>query len=312
MSHELYKVHRPKTFKQVLGQPDAINILTKFVSRSEIPHCILFTGPSGVGKTTLARIIAGKLECHKTMCNELNTADFRGIEMVRNLREKINLSPLAGRVRVYIIEECHQLTKDAQEGFLKMFEDTPKHVYFLLTTTNPGKLLKAIITRSTEIRLNPLTSKVIQEIITKCYEATYGVGLSEEVRDKITEAADGSARKALVILDQIANIDGEDNQLDAINTSMSDYQGIDLAKALIDFKNKWPDVAKIIKDADFDEEKVRRQVLGYAAAILVKSPVGKMANRAQLIVNSFRDNFFDSGRAGLIAASYEVMSSLGG
>ena len=99
---ELYKKHRPASFDNVIGQDEAVRSLSEFVKNNKIPHAILFTGPSGVGKTTLARILKDHLGCGDPDFQEINTADFRGIDTVREIRQRMGLAPMFGKSRVWL------------------------------------------------------------------------------------------------------------------------------------------------------------------------------------------------------------------
>src|SRR4030067_1009997 len=104
---ELYKKYRPKTFKDVVGQDEVVNVLSAMGKKNETPHFILFSGPRGVGKTSIARIIKSKLHCSDHDFKELNAADFRGIDVVREIRRSMSLSPLIGQVRLWLLDEVH-------------------------------------------------------------------------------------------------------------------------------------------------------------------------------------------------------------
>jgi len=140
-------------------------MLAQMVKRNKVPHTLLFSGPPGCGKTTLARILRKKLNCGKYDFSEVNCADFRGIDMVRDIRSHLQQAPISGDCRVWLIDEAHKLSNDAQNAFLKMLEDTPNHVYFFLATTNPQKLLKTIRTRCTEVVVKSLGDKNMEELI---------------------------------------------------------------------------------------------------------------------------------------------------
>ena len=101
---ELYKKYRPKTLDKILGQDSSVKILKSFIAKRKIPHALLFTGPSGCGKTTLARILRRELKCGKHDFTELDCTDFKGIEMVRNIRTRLQAAPISGRWRVWIID----------------------------------------------------------------------------------------------------------------------------------------------------------------------------------------------------------------
>jgi DNA polymerase III gamma/tau subunit len=303
---ELYRKYRPTDFDSIIGQPEAVKVLKQMEKRKAFPHAIMLTGASGCGKTTIARIIRSKLNCGEMDWNELNCADFRGIDMIRDIRSRYMIAPVSS-CRIWLIDEAHQLTKDAQNGFLKMLEDTPKHVYFMLATTDPGKLLRTIQTRCTEIKVKPLTptqlaslvaSVVQKEVDSKDYPP-------DEVIEKIAELAEGSARKALVLLEQVLYLDTADEQIDALEKSDYKSQSIELCRCLINPRAKFADAAKILKGLEEEPETIRRMILGYFTNVLLSG--GKMAGRAYMVVQAFRDNFFDCGKAGLAAACYEIL-----
>lgn len=300
---ELYRKLRPTDFDQIVGQQTAVKTLQGFISEEKTPHAILLTGPSGVGKTTIARILRNKLNCGELDFVEMNAADKGGIDYIRRIRDTMNLSPMAGTSRVWLVEECHQLTEPAQQTILKMLEDCPNHVYFILTTTNPESLLKAIRTRCTEIKLSYLTAgqlaKVIRFILGKEKKK-----LSDEVISKIIVVAEGSARKALVLLEQVLMVKGDEGQLEAIDASDAEKQAIELARTLFNYKSSWSDAANVLKNLKDDAEGTRRLILAYANKILLSG--GKLSDRAYLIISVMRDNLFASGKAGLSACCYEI------
>lgn len=303
--HEIYKTHRPTSLAAVIGQPEACRVLGDFIKKKRIPHAILFTGPSGCGKTTLARIVRSELSCQDLDFSEMNCADFRGIDMVREMRSRMGLAAMGGGCRVYLIDECHKLTNDAQTALLKMLEDTPKHVYFMLCTTDPNKMLRTLLTRCTEVRVKPVTGKVLGELVGKVARKEK-IAVGEEVIEKIVEVADGSPRKALVLLDQIREIDDEETQLNAIQSSDIKAQAIEICRTLMNPRAVWADMAKVLKGVEEDPESIRWMVLGYMTNVLLGG--GKMAPRAYNIIQIFRDNFFDSKKAGLVSCCYEVFS----
>jgi len=304
VNDELYKKYRPKRLKHVEGQERAVAVLQGLLDGNKVPHTILLSGPSGTGKTTIARIIKRELKCSDADWQEKNCADFRGIDMVRQLRSQVGMAPMDGPCRIFYIDECHRLTGEAQDAFLKLLEDTPSHVYFLLATTEPNKLKKTILTRSTKVQLNSLDMEALQSVLRRVIKREK-LDVSEEVIERISDVADGSARDALVILNQVSGL-SEDEQLDAVQKASVRQQAIEIARALINPKTKWNQMAKILREVDDEPEGIRYLVLAYATSVLLKGG-GKMADRAYLIIDAFSDNFFDSKRAGLVAACYEVL-----
>ena len=300
---ELYKKHRPRRLSKVIGQDEAVKMLESKSASGNIPHSMLFTGPSGCGKTTLARIVAKLVKCGKHDLREINCADFRGIDTIREIRGRMTQAPISGESRVYIIDECHKLSNDAQNAFLKQLEDTPEHVYFMLATTEPNKVIKTIRTRCTEISVKSLTDNDI-EILVKNTLKKEKKEVSKSVIDKIVENSEGSARKALVFLDQIIDMEHEKDMKELIISSSSENAAIEIARALTKNGTTWPQMSKILKSVDLkDAEGIRYLILAYAKSVLLNSG----SARAFLIIDTFKDNFYDSKEAGVVHACYSII-----
>lgn len=308
---ELYRKHRPKSLRLVEGQARAISMLNKMVEKGNIPHALLFTGPSGTGKTTLARILArGPLQCSERDFIEINTADLRGVDDIRAIRKRIDLSPMMGSSRVWCIDEAHKMTNDAQNALLKMLEDPPKHAYFVLCTTDPQKLIKTIHGRCTEVKLNPIDADSLHVVLTRvCTDEKLKV--SRDVLEEIIAAAEGSARKALVILEQVGSLDPKEQAAAIANTTFTKDGARDLSRLLINTRTTWHDVAKLLRVLkDEEPESIRYAVLGYMRMCLLgsdeKAPNMNTAPRAWMVIDIFSKNFYDSKHAGLAAACWEV------
>jgi DNA polymerase III gamma/tau subunit len=309
---ELYKKHRPTTFKSIVGQSDACAMLHNMVKTNKVPHAILFSGPSGCGKTTLARILKQKLGCDEADFREINSGDDRSIDGIRRIRSSMGLAPMAGTCRIYLLDEAHQITGDAQEALLKMLEDTPRHVYFFLCTTDPQKLKDAIRTRCTEVALKSVEAVDVLILLEQVVELEDGE-VSQEVLDAIVSQSDGSPRKALVLLQQVLAVPNgsEEDRLNLVRCSSSKEAASMLAKLLVEASINWPSVAAALKNVPWTEaENVRRMTLGYARAILLnQKQSGFMATRCFLILQVFRRNLYDSGNAGLVADCWDVYIS---
>lgn len=305
MSHELYKKYRPKTFKAFAGNKAVKNQLAGWVRNKKVPHCILFQGGSGMGKTTLARILRTKLNCGDADLREINAAGkARGIDEVKKIESQISMAPISGDCRFYIIDEAHKMTNDAQNAILKMLEDTPKHVYFVLCTTEPNKLLKTIKTRSTIVTVSPLTQTECEALLVKICKREK-LEVEEEVVEAIAKASDGSSRKALVLLNQVADMDPE-QRLDAIVNTDETKHAIDLCRLLMNTRTKWPAVAKLIKSIEgLEAESFRWMMLSYANNVILGG--GKNAARAFVILDQFSSNYYDTKKSGLLADCWEVI-----
>jgi len=301
---ELYKKHRPTRFAELFGQDGAVNSLVDLGKRHAIPHCLLLSGPSGCGKTTIARILKEKLGCSDFDFVELNIADLRGIDVIRSIREQMNRAAIGGKNRLWLLDEVARATKDSQNALLKILEDTPGHVYFILCTTEPQQLLETIRTRATEIKVKSLKDGDMRELL-KSISAKEEFELDEEVMDKIVSCADGSPRKALVLLNQILGLPKTEEQLAAVSAGQSTAEAIELARTLMKPKVSWPAVAKILKTLEDDPESLRRMILGYCTAVMLGG--GTSGDRAYRIITCFERNFYDSGKAGLCASCWEVV-----
>src|SRR3990167_1615888 len=228
---EIYKKHRPQTPKDLFGQKEAVDVLKGLGQSGRMPHAMLFSGPSGVGKTTIARMVARMLKCGAGDLQEINAAQIVGIDFIRTLQQQAQMYPIAGEARVWILDECHKLSAAAQDGLLKLLEDPPSHAYFFLCTTDQQKLKKTIVTRCTEIKLRLLTDDHIRALLNKVSAEEEPV--TEAVIDKIVTIAGGSARKALVMYEQVMGIPSEADQISALDMADSSVISEDLAKQLL-------------------------------------------------------------------------------
>lgn len=299
MSHELYKKYRPKLLKHIVGQDAAVKALSKLLANG-FPHATLFSGPSGCGKTTAARIIKSKLGCSDEDCVELDFGQFRGIDTVRDIRQQMQLYPMSGKCRMWICDEIHRATGDSLSAMLKILEDTPDHVYFILATTDPQKLLPTIRTRCTEIKLQPIESKILISLI-KDVAGKEGKTVTDAVAERIAEVAEGSARKSLVLLGQVIDLETEEGQLKQILSNDTKKNVADLCQALLK-KATWWTVSGIIARMNEEPETIRRGVLGYMSDVVMK---GHNKRGLQVIAN-FGNHWYDCGRAGLILCCGEL------
>lgn len=306
---ELYRRYRPTSFKELLGQDEAVACLTDLGRRRAIPHVLLLSGASGTGKTSTARILRVKLGCSDQDFQEINAADFRGIDTVRDIRSHLGLAPIGGRCRVYLLDEIAAITGAASDALLKLLEDTPETVYFFLCTTDPQKLKETIRTRCTEIKFKPLGLMDLRILVTRIAKAE-SVVLDEEICDAISEIAMGSARKALVLLHSVLNITDKQKQLEIIKTHDSRHAAIELARALLGGRSNWRDVARILNGIDEDPEQVRRLVVAYARKALIDGRNDTICSRAAGIINAFRDPLYDIGAAGLALGAWEVIGGV--
>lgn len=294
--------YRPKTFEQILGNRTTILALENMLKDKEsCPHSFLFHGPTGTGKTTLARIVARELGCEDMNIIEIDTAQFRGIDTIRDLRKNAKYAPLGGGDRVYIMDEVHKITGEAQNAFLKILEDTPKHIYFILCTTDPNSLLPTVRNRCSQFQTSPLNDKQMFDLLTSVTEAE-GDSITQEIIEQITLDSQGSPRHALQILKQVLNVPEKRRLKIASEAAIEQTESITLCRALI--KNEgWGHIKNILKGLKTQEaESVRRVVLGYASSVLLNS----LNDRAAVILECFEEPFYNIGFPGLVLACYRA------
>ena len=226
----LYRKWRPQTFEDIIGQKHITQTLINAISLNRISHAYIFSGPRGVGKTTTARILAKSLNCVKGPtahpCNkcerciritdgysmdviEIDGASNRGIDDIRDLRNKVKFTPAEGKYKVYIIDEVHMLTTEAFNALLKTLEEPPSHVIFIFATTNPHKIPSTILSRCQwfnfrRIALEDIVAKL--KIIVKDED----LKIDDKVLDIIARNSTGSMRDAESTLDQIIAYCGKD------------------------------------------------------------------------------------------------------
>ena len=298
----LYLKYRPKEFDEVYGNEQTLETLQELLTKPNPPHSYLLHGPTGCGKTTLARIIARKLGCEGNDFRELDTADFRGIDTIREIREHMQYRPLQGKCRVWLLDEVHQVTREGQNALLKALEDTPHHVYFILCTTDLHKLLPTIRGRCSEFSVKPLSDRNMKSLLHKVVKAE-GERLNKKVYDQIIQDSQGHPRNALQILEQALAVPPEKRLEVAKRVAEKQSQTIQLCRALLD-GSPWSKVMQILKGLkEEDPEGVRRAVLGYCQAVLLNGE----NNQAGVVMEEFIEPFYNSGFAGLVFACYSVV-----
>ena len=295
--------YRPQTFEAILGNRTLILALENMLKDKEnCPHAFLFHGPTGTGKTTLARIVASELGCEETNVIEIDTAQFRGIDTIRDLRKNAKFAPLGGGDRVYIIDEVQKMTGDAQNAFLKILEDTPKHIYFILCTTDPQSLLPTVKNRCSQFQTSPLNDKQMTDLLMRVAKEE-GESISQDIVDQITLDSQGLPRHALQILEQVLNVPEGRRLKMSQEAAIEQTESIALCRELMK-GSSWDKVKTILKGLKTqDAESVRRVVLGYASSVLLNGG----NSQAGLILECFEEPFYNIGFPGLVLASYRVI-----
>lgn len=233
----LYRKYRPQKFEEIIGQEHVVRTITNALSSNSISHAYIFSGPRGSGKTTIARLLAKAVNCHNRKegsfepCDkcpscleikegrsldliEIDAASHRGIDEMRELREGIRFAPSKEKRKVFVIDECHQLTKEAVNALLKTLEEPPTHALFILATTEIHKMIPTIISRCQRFDFRKITLVEIVkrlEILSKKEE----VKIEKETLELIAANSGGAVRDAESLLDQVLTFGRSDKEIKA-------------------------------------------------------------------------------------------------
>ncbi|GFP24815.1 DNA polymerase III subunit gamma/tau [Candidatus Hakubella thermalkaliphila] len=239
MQHiSLYRRWRPQTFEEVIGQNHITKTLANAIRYNQLSHAFIFCGPRGTGKTSTARILAKSINCEQgptpNACNqcqsciqisngtcldviEIDAASNRGIDEIRALRDKIHFSPATVRTKVYIIDEVHMLTTEAFNALLKILEEPPSHVIFVLATTEPNKVLPTIMSRCQRFDFNPISVDVIMRKL-RLVAQKEELEIPEDALRLVARHAAGSLRDAEGALEQMASFSGKRITVEDVQT----------------------------------------------------------------------------------------------
>ncbi|HWL89838.1 MAG TPA: DNA polymerase III subunit gamma/tau [Actinomycetota bacterium] len=296
----LYRRYRPQTPAEVLGQDHVVRALTGAIRDGRLHHAFLFCGPRGTGKTSTARILAKMVNCatgptaepcggcdqcvsiregtHLDVV-EIDAASHGGVEDARELREKAPTAPVQGREKVYIIDEAQRLSREAFDALLKVFEEPPPGVRFVLATTEPHKMPATIVGRCQRFDFRRHTMEGLSELLQKV-AASEGVTLDDSAAHAIARHAEGSARDALSLLDQAGVLGGQkvdDAAIQALLGAPRSQVQVELADgvAVGDARSAFEIVNRLVQDGQ-DLRNVTNETLAhFRDLLLVKTAPGQ-------------------------------------
>ena len=277
----LYRTYRPQSFSEIIGQETIVKTLQNEIKENKISHAYLFSGPRGTGKTSIARVFAKALNCPHLVngepCNECSTckeitegvnpdvieidaASNNGVDEIRAMKDRIGFLPAGSKYKIYIIDEVHMLSTSAFNAFLKTLEEPPKHVIFILATTEPQKILSTVLSRCQRYDFKSLTVEEILDVLEKvCIQED--VDYDKEALINIAKASDGGLRDALSYLDQAvsycgdkitdedaANVTGTvaKDKLFALTKAMKDKNLTESICLINELQNSGKEVSKIV------------------------------------------------------------------
>lgn len=272
---DLTDKYRPSKLDEVIGQDVVVESLKEIISKdNKLPPCLLLTGPSGVGKTTIARCLAKAVGCIDSNIIEINAAKFTGIDDMREVTELSNFMSIGGN-RVFIIDEVHGLSKQAFDSLLKNLEEPSKGTTWILCSTNPTKIPKSIKTRCHDYELKKVSASKIQKLLTRIAE-TEKFEIDKSILTYIAIKAEGSPRQAIKYLDMSRGLTPD--KVKELIKETGDVDGtpevINLARVVAK-KGTFAEALAALKGIEDANESIRIVVLSYLTKCVTGSPPNK-------------------------------------
>jgi len=308
MSTSLHTAYRPNVFKDVIGHDAVVKSLRKVVKEGRA-HTFLFTGGSGLGKTTLARIVANEFallgaksdDATITLANilDVDAATHTGVDAMRSIVQKANYRAIGDSpVKGIIVDECHKLSSNAWDSILKATEEPPKHVYWFFCTTLPGKVPATIKTRCIDYHLKPLSEDEILLILAEVMDKA-DLKVEDEILELIAENSGGSPRQALTYLEKVEYCETVTDAREALRLAGETKEINDFCQFLMKPKGTWKDAMRICKDmeeANQDAESIRIVTCHYMAKVAAKTTDHRRAASLLRIIECFSTPYDNSAK----------------
>lgn len=304
--------YRPTRLEEVFGNEELVEALENMVKRAKPRSSYFFTGVPGSGKTTMARVLKNELQVHDNDFHEYDAATTRGIDTIRAIRDQAHSKALFGKRKMYLLDECHQITGAASESLLKFLEDPPNHVYVALCTSEPGRIhantLSAFRRRCFCGELKRISPPEISEYLRAICESE-DEKVDNKLLRKISLNCSGSIGHALSMLDTVFTTKGKKDitLLDTIYFTDESLKPIILA--MIDDTEsgpvKWKKISKFLKSYEGNPEEARRAIGNYLAKVIQNKDLSKGRNIVSRAV-LFSESFHDAGMLGLTLACYQA------
>lgn len=288
----LHLKYRPVTLDEVIGQPAVVRSLKQQL-KDRTPHAFLFTGPSGVGKTSLARILAGMVECENMNILEIDAATHSGVENMRIVTQMAQYRGIGDSPNKFIIvDEAHALSKATFQSLLLSIEEPPSHVYWALCTTEADKIPATIKTRCAHYDLKPVEWDTIAEHLLLITE-NEKLDVKEHLCEVIARKAEGSVRQALQWLAMVNGVTDKVEVNEILENVEESTEVIDLAKEIVSGRGiTWKGVVKKVQALErTSPESVRIMIVNYVGAALLRTESEKEAMRLLNILQPFSSPF---------------------
>ncbi|MDB5176472.1 MAG: dnaX [Candidatus Saccharibacteria bacterium] len=286
----LYRKYRSRSFDEVISQSQVTNVLRRSIQQGKVAHAYLLTGPKGVGKTSIARILAHEInglpydgeDSHLDII-EIDAASNNGVDDVRDLRDKVQLAPAVASKKVYIIDEVHMLSKPAFNALLKTLEEPPAHVVFILATTDLHKVPVTIISRTQHFALHAISPKDLAGQLKKIAESEK-MKVTDEALDAIAARGDGSFRNSISLLDQMSSFADEKDgiTLDLVQSTLGLAPTEAITTLLQYVANR--DVAGVISQLDtLEQEGIQPTVLADQIIVAIRKQLADQPHTVTLL-----------------------------
>lgn len=287
MTESLHTKYRPDAFDAVIGQDAVVKPLSRMIKKREAQSYLL-CGPSGTGKTTLARICAYEVGCDDKDVIEIDGATYTGIDDMRRIHEVIRFKPFGGsKARSVILDEAHRLSRNAWDSLLKVVEEPPKGVYWFFCTTEANKVPTTIKTRCASYTLKPVADKDLGTILSDVCDLEK-IKLPEDVGDMIVREAHGSPRQMLQNLATCREAKSKKEAAQLLRTALESDAQLQLCRFVVDSGGSWVKVMGIVeKLQDENPEGVRINVVNYIGAALRNAKSDGQATKLLSILDNW-------------------------